>query len=171
MQSDWQSVGNGAVSTFARAFAPKLCETAVSRVRITWTFLQDLSRAVSRFSRCPVAGIHRRYFSDPTGSNTITIRDRIGKNMPSCRKSPSVLFRANWVKYDYDPIPATGHLEKQETALDRSWRKVHVILGRETEVSHIFGAKPRASVPIAPFPTDCKSDCTRSGPRTEHGTA
>ena len=56
MQSDLQSVGNGAIGTFARAFAPKMCETAVSRLRMTWTFLQDLSRAVSRFSRCPVAG-------------------------------------------------------------------------------------------------------------------
>ena len=55
----------------------------------TWTFLQDLSRPVSRFSRCLVTGSHLRHFSDPTGSNTITIR----------------------------------HLEKRETALDRSWRK------------------------------------------------
>ena len=81
MQSDWQSVGNGAVSTFARAFAPKLCETTVSRLVMTWTFLQDLSRAVSHFSMRPVvAGNHLRYFSDPTESNTITIWDRIGKS-------------------------------------------------------------------------------------------
>ena len=38
MQSNLQSVGNGAVGTFARAFAPKMCETAVSRLRMTWTF-------------------------------------------------------------------------------------------------------------------------------------
>ena len=79
IQSGLQSVGNGAISTFARAFAPKVCETAVSRPRMTWTFLRDLSRAVSRFFRCPVAGNYLGYFSDPTGSNTITIRDRIGK--------------------------------------------------------------------------------------------
>ena len=54
-------------------------------------------------------------------------------------------------------------MEKRETALDRSWRKVQVILGRETAVSHIFGAKARANVPIASFPTDCKCDCIRSG--------
>ena len=39
-------------------------------------FLQvlDLSRVVCRFFRCPVvAGNHLRYFTDPTGSNTITI--------------------------------------------------------------------------------------------------
>ena len=49
MQSDLQSVENGAISTFARAFALKMCETAVSRLRMTWTILQDLSRAISRF--------------------------------------------------------------------------------------------------------------------------
>ena len=80
MQSDLLSVGNGAIGTFARAFGANMFETAVSRLRTSyWTLLQDLSRAVSRFSRCPVAGNHLRYFSDPTGSNTITIRDRIGK--------------------------------------------------------------------------------------------
>ena len=60
MQSDLQSVGNGAIGTFTRAFAPKMCEVAVSRLRMTWTYLQDLSRAVSRFSRCPVARNHLR---------------------------------------------------------------------------------------------------------------
>ena len=80
MQSDLQSVGNGAISTFARAFAPKMCETAVSRLRMTLAILQDLSRAVSRLSRCPVARNHLRYFSDPTGSNTIKHPDWIGKN-------------------------------------------------------------------------------------------
>ena len=74
MQSDLQSVGNGAIGTFARDFSPKMCETA----------------------------------------------------------------------------------------LDRSWRKVQVIMRRETAVSHIFGAKARANVLIAPFPTDGKSDCIRS---------
>ena len=81
MQLDLQSVRNGAIGTFARVFAPKMCETAVSCLGMAWTFLQDLSinRAVSCFSRCPVAGNHLRYFSDPTGSNSITIPDWIGK--------------------------------------------------------------------------------------------
>ena len=79
MQSGLQSVGDGAISTFARVFALKMCETDVSRLRTTWTFLQDLSRAVSRFSRCPIAGNHLQYLSDPTGPNTITIPDWVGK--------------------------------------------------------------------------------------------
>ena len=66
MQSDLQSVGNnGAIRTFARAFASKMCGTAVSRLRMSWDFLQeDISinrRAVSRLSRCsfPIqSGIH-----------------------------------------------------------------------------------------------------------------
>ena len=81
MQSDLQSVGNGAIGTFARAFAPKMCETAVSCLGMNWAFLQDLSRAVSRFSTSPVAGNHFRYFSDKNGSNTMTIPDWIGNNV------------------------------------------------------------------------------------------
>ena len=50
---------------------PEKLEIGFPRLRTTWTFLQYLSRAVSRFSRgC------------------------------SCRKSPSALFRSNWVKND-----------------------------------------------------------------------
>ena len=40
MQSDWESVGNGAIGTFARVFAPKMCETAVPRLRMTRTYLE-----------------------------------------------------------------------------------------------------------------------------------
>ena len=78
MRLGLQSVGTGAIGTFAQYFAPKRCETAVYRLRMTWIFLQHVSRAVSRFSRCPVAGNRLRYLSDPTASNTITNRDRIG---------------------------------------------------------------------------------------------
>ena len=34
---------------------------------------------------------------------------------------------------------------------------------KKKAVSHIFGAKAGAKVPIEPFPTDCKSDCVTSG--------
>ena len=121
--------------------------------------------------RCPAAGNHLRYFSDPTGSNTITIPDWIG-NTSRCPAA------GNHLRYFSDPTgsnkitihdwignSAAGHLEKWETALDRCWRKVQVIPRWETADSHIFGAKARANVPIAPFPTDCKSDCARSGLR------
>ena len=60
-----KSLESCAIGTFAHAFTPGMCETAVSRLLISWIFLQDLSRAVSRFSMCPVAGNHRRYFFDP----------------------------------------------------------------------------------------------------------
>ena len=96
-QSDMQSVGNGAIGMFARAFASKMCETAVSRLRMSWTYLQDLSRAVSRFSRRSVAGNHLRYPSNPTGSNTITIPDWIGKNLFFSDPIPNRVF--------LDPIP------------------------------------------------------------------
>ena len=81
---------------------------------------------------------------------------------PSFRKSPSARFRSKWVTIPenvfFDPIgdcngiwpsgskkcwrwfPATGPLEKRETALDRSWRKLQVILRRGRPISKIFGA-------------------------------
>ena len=50
--------------TFAWALAPKILEIGLPRPRMTWSFLQDLSRAVSRFSWGPVAGNHRQLWID-----------------------------------------------------------------------------------------------------------
>ena len=81
---------------------------------------------------------------------------------PCCRKSPSALFRSNRVKYDWW-FPAIGPLEKRQTALDRSWRKLRVILRRGRSISDIFGANVHANVLKATFSTDCKSNCVRIG--------
>ena len=59
------------------------------------SFLQALFRAVSRFSRDPVAGNHRQHFFDPTGTNTITISDRIEKTHGS--------VAGNHRQYFFDP--------------------------------------------------------------------
>ena len=67
--------------------------------KLSWTFLQGLSRAVSRFSRCPVSCTnHLRYFSGPTGSNTITIPDWIEKKNIFFSRSDPIRF---------DPIRST----------------------------------------------------------------
>ena len=126
-------------STFAWAFAPKMLEIGLPRPRMIRSFLQDLcSGAVSRFSRCPVAGNHRRHFFHPTGSSTITIPDRIEKT-------------------------------KWETALDRFWRKLRLILRRARPISNIFGAKAHANVLQGTFSTDCKSNCIIIGLRRKKG--
>ena len=112
----------------------------------------------------------------------------------SCRKPPSALFRSNWVKYDYDcpsyrkklfstrwtivivfdPVgskkcwrwsPATGPLKKRETAVDRSWRKLQLILRRGRPISKIFGASVHANVLKGTFSTDCTSNCIIIGLR------
>ena len=80
MQLDLQSVEKAIFSTFACVFAPKMLEIGLPRLRISRSFLQDLSRAVSRFARGPVAGNHRDHFFDLTGSNTIAIVHRIEKS-------------------------------------------------------------------------------------------
>ena len=81
MQLDLQSVEKVPCSAFARAFTPKILETGLRRLRMSRSFLQDICRAASRFSRGPVAGNHRQHFFDSIGSNTITIPDRIEKNV------------------------------------------------------------------------------------------
>ena len=58
-----------------------MLEIDLPRLRMSRSFLQDLSKAVCRFPRGTVAGNHRQHFFDPTGLYTITIiPDRIEKN-------------------------------------------------------------------------------------------
>ena len=123
---------------------------------------QDLSRAVSRFSRGPVAGNRGQHFFDPTGSNTITIVksylylrpekvviifDPVG--LKSVDGDFLFFSTRSEIVNVFDPVgskkcwrwhPATGPPEKCETALDRSWRKLQVILRRGRPISKIFGA-------------------------------
>ena len=134
MQLDLQSaVEKVPFSTFAWAFAPKMLEIGLRRPRMTWVFLQHLSRAVRRFFRGPVAGNHRQHVFDPTGpqspigskktffsirSEIVIVFDPLG-----CHRIGSKKCR-RW-------FSATGPLEKLQTALDRSWRKSTPFWGEE----------------------------------------
>ena len=69
-----------------------MLEIGLPRLRMSRNFLLDLARAVSRFSRGPVAGNRRQHFFDPTGSNTITTPDRIGKNVISIPWTIAIVF-------------------------------------------------------------------------------
>ena len=75
MQLDLQSVEKVAFSTLAWGWTPKMVEIGLPRVRMSRSFLQDLSRVVSRFSRGPVAGNQRQHFFDPTGLMKSSIFD------------------------------------------------------------------------------------------------
>ena len=91
----------------------------------------------------------------------LTISDRIQRNVyfdPIGDCNPVGPKKWRW-------FPATGPLEKRETALDRSWRKLQVILRRGRLISNIFGAKAHANVLKGTFSTDYKSNCIRIGPR------
>ena len=150
MQLDLQSVEKVPFSTFAWAFASEILEIALPRLRMSWSFLEDLS-----IQSC---------FTLFQG--------------PSCRKSPSALFfiQLGDPIGDCNPVeskaccrwfPATGPLEKRETALDRSWRKLQVILRQGWQIFNIFGAKAHASVLQSSFPTNCKSNCIIIGLKFE----
>ena len=196
MELDLQSVEKVPFSTFGWALAPNKLEIGLPRLRMSRSFLQDLSRAVSRFSRGPVAGNHRRHFFDPTGSNTIWIVHRIEKKQPrlvlrrgrpisnifgakahanvlkgtfstDCKSNCIRMIRSGTV-IAFDPVgwkkcwrwfAATGHLEKRETALDKSWRKLRLMLSRGRLFSNVIGAKPHANVLKGTCSTDWKSNC------------
>ena len=128
MQLDLQSVEKVPFSTLAWVFAPKMFEIGLPRLRMACSFLQDLSRAVPRFYRGPVAGSRRQHFFDPTGLQIATVFYPVGSK-----------------KY-WRWFPATGPLEKLETGLDRSWRKLQVILRPRRPNSNIFGANAHANV-------------------------
>ena len=100
---------------------------------------------------------------------SVTYASRAARSLlqePSGEKSPPALFRSSWVKYDYNrpsdrekrlddcnriwpnwikPVmtwfPATGPLEKRETALKWSWRALRPILRREWHFFQRFRSK------------------------------
>ena len=60
--------------------------------------------------------------------------------------------------------PATGPLEKRETALDRFWTKLRLISeARKTNIQHFGGNSSHVNVLKSTFSTDCKSNCIRIG--------
>ena len=60
------------LSVRSHQISPRKCwKIGLPRLRISRRFLQDLSRAVCRFSSGLVAGNHRQHFFDPTGSSAI----------------------------------------------------------------------------------------------------
>ena len=121
----------------------KICHPCL---RMTWSFLQDPSRAVSRFSRGPVAGNHRQHAFDSTG-----LQSPIG--------SPS------WIKKsaDGDFLQLGPWKSVKQLWIDRSSRKLQLILRRGRAISKISEAKAHANVLKGTFSTDCKSNCVRIG--------
>ena len=67
MQLDSQSVEKVPFSTFVRAFAPKIKGIGLSRLRMSRSFLQDLSRVVSRSPGAQLQEITVRTFSIQLG--------------------------------------------------------------------------------------------------------
>ena len=123
-----------------------------------------------------------------SGFYSVTYASRAARPLlqgPSCRKSPSAIFRSSWVEYDYNRLsdrkkcwddcnrfwpnwiekgmtwfPATGPLEKRETALERSWRTLRPILRRGRQFFQRFrGKRSHANLLKGTFPTDCTSKC------------
>ena len=102
----WKSI----FSSFACASAPKMLESGLPRLRMSRSFLQNLSRAGSRFSRDPVAGHHRQHSFDPTVGQ-VRLQSPIGSKIRS------------GIVFAFDPVgskecwrwfSATGLLESGE---------------------------------------------------------
>ena len=109
--------------SFAWAFAAKMLEISLSRLRMTWSFLQHLSTAVCRFSRGPAAGNHRQHFFDPTGSNAIKIALQIENICP-------------------EAFPAFPGAQLQEITVSTFW----IQLGQYDSKSSIGSKKPFFSI-------------------------
>ena len=87
MQLDVQSVGNVPFSRFARERLPrKRWKICLPRLRMGRSVLQDLSRAVSRFSRGPVAGNDVITFSTQLGQIRLQSSKRFFDPMDDCNR-------------------------------------------------------------------------------------
>ena len=132
---------------------------------MTWSFLQELSRAVSRFSRGAVAGNHEITVStfsiqlgqirlqSPIGSKKAIISIRSGIVTQLDRKSADGDFlqlgpwrsgKQLWI--DLEKTPSTSQ-------------------ARKTIFLHFRGRRSYANVLRGTFSTDYKSNCIRTGLR------
>ena len=85
MQLDFHSVEKVPFSAFAWTFAPKMLEIGLPRLRVNRSFLQDLSRAVSRFSEAQLQEITVSTFSIQLGQ-TRTKRAFLVYPMDDCNR-------------------------------------------------------------------------------------
>ena len=114
-------------------------------------FFKVYPEQLSRLSRGPVAGNHRRHFFDPTGLQSPTGSEkRFFDPIGDCNR-----IWPSWIEKVLKWFPATGPLEKLETALGRSWRKLRIILRRGRPIFNIFGAKAHSEALKGTFSTDC----------------
>ena len=158
MQLDLHPVEKSPFRTFVWACTPTMLGIGLPHLRMSRRFLQQLSRAVSRFSRVTVAGNYHHHFFYPTGSNTtITIPDRIEKSVLG--GDPMGVFNRVWSSWiekvltvisgNYPPVPAgnrCGHILE---------KKLRFILRRGRPNSNTFWAKA-ANLLKGAFPTDSK---------------
>ena len=93
------------------------------------------SRAVSRFSRGPVAGHHRRRFFDPTVSNTIAIPDRIEKKLFSLRSGIATHLDRKSADGDFLQLgPSHVNVVKGTFSTDR--KSNCIIIGLRTTITN-----------------------------------
>ena len=146
MRLELQSVEKVPFSTFAWAFAPKMLDIGLARLRMSRRVLHDLSRAVSLFSRDTVAGNHRQLLSIQLSHKRL--QSSIGSNNTffSIRSGNVIVLEPVGSKKGWRWFLATGHLDKRKTALDRSRRKLRLIRRRGRRISNTFGSKAHANV-------------------------
>ena len=135
------------LSVRSHEFLPRKCWKFVS-LSSEWVavFSKYLSRAVSRFSRAQLQGVT---------VSTCSIRSE-KTTFFSMQPEIVIVFDPVGSKKWWRWFPATGPLEKRETFLIRSWRKLQVIPSRGRPISNVFEAKAHANVLKGTFSTDCK---------------
>ena len=164
-----------------------MLEIGLPRLRMSWRFLQDLSRVFhaspgaqlqeitvsvysiqlgqlrlttnsDRIGKNDHCRLTQRLF-DPTGSNTI-IDYKLRSDRKKIHFSDPIGDFTCWIEKVLTVISCNwAPREKRETALDRSQRNLQVILRRGRSIFYIFGATAHANVLEGTFSTDCKSNC------------
>ena len=145
MQSDLQSVEKGRFSTFARTFAPKMCEIGISRLRMGRTVLEDLLvytryLPAEQFPASPGAQLQKIIVGIFSAQPMVNHDYDRGSD----KKKRLVSIRSDRKSDggDFLPLPPreAGNCSVN-MSVDRSWRKVQPILRRERPLEPIFGQK------------------------------
>ena len=134
MQSDLQSVEKVAFSTFARAFAPKMCALGLCRLRMGRYYQEQFPA-----SSGALAGITVSTCSIELNNRILTQLDRRCTGDDSCNWTPEEAGNSSRLILEKN----STHYETRKT------------------ISHNSGVKTRANVTKEPFSTDYKFDCIR----------
>ena len=178
MQLDLQSVEKYLLSTFAPVFAPKMLRIGIF-LASEWVGVstRSIQNYFSASAGAQLQEIAVSTFFIQLGQIRLQSPDRTEKNFVflirprivivlffAVRSGMAIVFDLVWSKKCWRRFPATGPLQKRETALDGFLEKTPTHSeARKRPIFNIFGAKAHANVLESTFSTGCQYGCVRLG--------